>query len=108
MPETTYRHDDLRALFVNCTLKRSPEVSNTEGPIDRSRAVMERQGVATSLLRAVDHDIADRGVAGYDGARLGVGCPARAVRAGHGGRHPLQPGALDRLTTQLVRKGTHR
>ncbi|MFF5933885.1 flavodoxin family protein [Streptomyces sp. NPDC012508] len=58
MPETTYRYDDLRALFVNCTLKRSPEVSNTEGLIDRSRAVMERQGVATSLLRAVDHDIA--------------------------------------------------
>jgi hypothetical protein len=29
MPET--RYDDLRALYVNCTLKRSPEPSNTEG-----------------------------------------------------------------------------
>ncbi|MFD9793698.1 flavodoxin family protein [Streptomyces sp. NPDC059070] len=53
-----YRYDDLRALFLNCTLKRSPEVSNTEGLIDRSRAVMERAGVATEVVRAVDHDIA--------------------------------------------------
>ncbi|MEU6883035.1 NAD(P)H-dependent oxidoreductase [Streptomyces sp. NPDC046712] len=58
MSATPYRYDDLSALFVNCTLKRSPEVSNTEGLIDRSRAVMERQGVTTSLVRAVDHDIA--------------------------------------------------
>ncbi|MFG2640218.1 flavodoxin family protein [Streptomyces sp. NPDC048370] len=58
MATTAYRYDDLSALYINCTLKRSPEVSNTEGLIDRSRAVMERQGVTTSLLRAVDHDIA--------------------------------------------------
>jgi multimeric flavodoxin WrbA len=58
MSTTPYRYDDLRALYVNCTLKRSPEVSNTEGLIDRSRAVMERQGVSTDLVRAVDHDIA--------------------------------------------------
>ncbi|MFF3319823.1 flavodoxin family protein [Streptomyces sp. NPDC003035] len=55
---TPYRYDDLRALYLNCTLKRSPEISNTEGLIDLSRAVMERQGVATSLVRPVDHDIA--------------------------------------------------
>ncbi|MFB8076866.1 flavodoxin family protein [Streptomyces sp. NPDC056013] len=55
---TSYRYDDLSALYVNCTLKRSPEVSNTEGLIERSRSVMEAQGVATSLVRAVDLDIA--------------------------------------------------
>jgi hypothetical protein len=27
---------DLSAVFVNCTLKRSPEPSNTQGLIDRS------------------------------------------------------------------------
>ena len=27
-----YDFSDLRALFINCTLKRSPEVSNTAGP----------------------------------------------------------------------------
>ncbi|WP_406423975.1 flavodoxin family protein [Streptomyces sp. NBC_00873] len=52
------RYDDLRALVVNCTLKRSPEVSNTQGLIDRSRAVMEAQGVNVDVVRAVDHDIA--------------------------------------------------
>ncbi|MFF5973618.1 flavodoxin family protein [Streptomyces sp. NPDC012769] len=58
MDSTAYRYDDLSALYVNCTLKRSPEVSNTEGLIERSREVMTAQGVTTSLVRAVDHDIA--------------------------------------------------
>jgi multimeric flavodoxin WrbA len=53
-----WRFDELRALFVNCTLKRSPEPSHTEGLIDRSRSIMERHGVAVEVLRAVDHDIA--------------------------------------------------
>jgi multimeric flavodoxin WrbA len=49
---------DLKALFLNCTLKPSPEVSNTEGLIDISRAVMEKHGVQVEVLRMVDHDIA--------------------------------------------------
>ncbi len=49
---------DLTALFVNCTLKRSPEPSHTEGLVEISRAIMEKNGVATESLRAVDHDIA--------------------------------------------------
>ncbi|GAA1140700.1 flavodoxin family protein [Kribbella jejuensis] len=53
---TTYQ--DLSALFVNCTLKRSPERSNTEGLLDVSRQIMDKQGVATEVIRAVDHDIA--------------------------------------------------
>jgi multimeric flavodoxin WrbA len=52
------RFDDLQALFVNCTLKRSPERSNTDGLIELSRGIMRRRGVAVDLLRAVDHDIA--------------------------------------------------
>ena len=35
---------DLRALFINCTLKRSPEVSNTEGLAAISMEIMRRQG----------------------------------------------------------------
>jgi multimeric flavodoxin WrbA len=50
--------DGLRALYVNCTLKRSPERSHTQGLIDRSRAIMDRHGVETDLIRAIDHDIA--------------------------------------------------
>lgn len=58
MTTTPVAHDDLRALVINCTLKRSPERSHTEGLIDVSRGVMERQGVQVEVLRAVDIDIA--------------------------------------------------
>ena len=51
-------YDDLRALFLNCTLKRSPAVSNTEGLIDVSRKILEKQGVQVDVIRAIDHDIA--------------------------------------------------
>ena len=49
---------DLRALFINCTLKRSPELSHTQGLIDISKAILEKNGVSVDVLRAVDHDIA--------------------------------------------------
>ncbi|MDP9183224.1 MAG: NAD(P)H-dependent oxidoreductase [Actinomycetota bacterium] len=53
---TTY--SDLTALFLNCTLKRSPEASHTQLLIDKSVAVMEAQGVSTSTVRCVDVDTA--------------------------------------------------
>jgi hypothetical protein len=40
--DEAWRFDGLNALFINCTLKRSPELSHTQGLIDRSRAIMER------------------------------------------------------------------
>jgi len=49
---------DLRALFLNCTLKRSPEISHTQGLIDISKAIMEKNGVAVEVIRPVDHNIA--------------------------------------------------
>ena len=49
---------DLTAIFVNCTLKRSPEVSNTQGLADHSIAIMQRLGVEVEVVRAIDHDIA--------------------------------------------------
>ena len=49
---------DLRAVYINCTLKRSPGVSNTQGLADRSIAIMERNGVAVEQFRAIDHEIA--------------------------------------------------
>jgi multimeric flavodoxin WrbA len=51
-------YSDLTALYINCTLKRSPEVSNTQGLLDRSIALMRDQGVEVTAVRAVDHDIA--------------------------------------------------
>jgi multimeric flavodoxin WrbA len=56
--DEAYRFDGISALFVNCTLKKSPDRSHTQGLIDRSRAIMDKHGVATDLIRAVDHDIA--------------------------------------------------
>jgi multimeric flavodoxin WrbA len=56
--ESRWDFSDLRALFINCTLKRSPELSHTQGLIDISRAILEKNGVAVDVLRAVDHDIA--------------------------------------------------
>ncbi|HEY1514230.1 MAG TPA: hypothetical protein VGF66_10800 [Gaiellaceae bacterium] len=49
---------DLRALFVNCTLKPSPSASNTAGLMDLSIAIMEANGVAVDQFRPVDHPIA--------------------------------------------------
>src|SRR3954453_11188678 len=54
--ETDY--SDLKAFFVNCTLKRSPEVSNTQGLMDISMEIMRRNGVGVECIRAVDHEIA--------------------------------------------------
>ena len=48
----------LTALFLNCTLKRTPELSHTSGLIDIAVAIMEKNGVKTETLRPVDYDIA--------------------------------------------------
>ncbi|BDZ55112.1 flavodoxin family protein [Agromyces marinus] len=48
----------LRAVFVNCTLKRSPEVSHTQGLMDASIALMRSRGVEVETVRLVDHDVA--------------------------------------------------
>ena len=55
---STWDFTDLRALYVNCTLKPSPAVSNTQGLMDISIAIMEANGVAVDQVRAVDHDFA--------------------------------------------------
>lgn len=53
-------HDfsQLRALFFNCTLTRSPGISNTQGLIDASAEIMKRHNVEVDVVRAIDHDIA--------------------------------------------------
>ena len=56
--QDTWDFSDLEALFLNCTLKGSPELSHTRGLIDISAAIMERNGVSVEILRAVDYDIA--------------------------------------------------
>jgi hypothetical protein len=43
--QSQWDFSNLRALFVNCTLKKSPEISNTQGLADISMEIMRRQGV---------------------------------------------------------------
>jgi len=49
---------NLKALFLNCTLKKSPELSHTEGLIQISKGIMEKNGVHVELLRPIDFNIA--------------------------------------------------
>jgi len=56
MSETSFA--GLTALFLNGTLKKSPEPSHTDGLIQASRALMEKHGVQTEVIRTVDYDIA--------------------------------------------------
>ncbi len=48
----------LKALFVNCTLKPSPQQSHTEGLLRVSKAILEKNDVTVQMLRPVDYDIA--------------------------------------------------
>ena len=53
-----YDFSSLSALYFNCTLKRSPELSHTQAVLDISANIMRKNGVAVEVIRAVDHDIA--------------------------------------------------
>ncbi len=56
--ESTWDFSGLRALLINCTLKRSPALSHTEGLMNMARTIFEKNGVHVDLVRAVDHPIA--------------------------------------------------
>jgi multimeric flavodoxin WrbA len=58
MTDDTHDFTGLRAMYLNCTLKRSPETSHTQGLVGISAAIMRKHGVEVEVLRAVDHDIA--------------------------------------------------
>lgn len=53
-----YDFSNLSAVFFNCTLKKSPSVSNTEGLINVSADIMKKHGVQVDIIRPIDHDIA--------------------------------------------------
>lgn len=61
----------LSALFLNCTLNKSPKNSHTDSLINLSKNLMEKNGVETETVRVVDLDIAhgmqpDMTEVGYD------------------------------------------
>lgn len=58
LPDDGPRFDDLRALFVNCTLKPGDEPSHTQALMDVAIGVMEGRGVTVDRVRAVNHELA--------------------------------------------------
>jgi multimeric flavodoxin WrbA len=58
MADKEWDFSGLKALYFNCTLKKSPGVSNTEGLVKVSTTIMEKHGVDVEVIRPVDHDIA--------------------------------------------------
>lgn len=57
-PPADLDYGSLRALFINCTLKRSPEPSHTGLLIGAVARLMDSHGVQVEQLRAIDHRIA--------------------------------------------------
>src|SRR4051812_3868688 len=51
------RYADLRAVIFNGTLKRSPELSQTDGLLAIPRGILSRVGVRIDEIRTVDHEI---------------------------------------------------
>ncbi len=51
------KYDDLQALFLNCTLNRTPVLSHTRGVIDIAKNIFEANGVKTKVIRPVDYEI---------------------------------------------------
>ena len=49
---------DLNALFLNCTIKKSPALSHTEGLMTLSMMIMQKNKITAEMLRPVDYDIA--------------------------------------------------
>jgi hypothetical protein len=56
--ESRWDFSDLNALYINCTLKKSPEPSHSQGLIDISTSIMEKNGVEVEMIRAIDYDLA--------------------------------------------------
>jgi multimeric flavodoxin WrbA len=54
----THNFSDLKVVFFNGTLKKSPERSNTDGLIDASRQLLQHLNVTSEVIRTIDHDIA--------------------------------------------------
>jgi multimeric flavodoxin WrbA len=53
-----HNFSNLKALYINCTLKKSPRLSHTQGLIDVSQKIMKAEGVEIENIRLVDYNIA--------------------------------------------------
>jgi multimeric flavodoxin WrbA len=55
--QSQWDFSNLTAFFINATLKKAPEISNTQGLMDISAEIMRRQGVGVEAIRATDYQI---------------------------------------------------
>lgn len=46
---------DIKAVILNCTLKKSPQVSNTQVLIDKATKLFAEQGIKAETIRIADH-----------------------------------------------------
>lgn len=49
---------ELKAMYINCTLKKSPDTSHTRGLMEISMDIMKKENVAVDEIRLVDHEVA--------------------------------------------------
>ena len=61
----------IKALFLNCTLKKSPRVSNTRALVDKAVAIFDELGVESEVIRVVDHNVAF-GISSDEGEEINV------------------------------------
>ncbi|MCM4173471.1 flavodoxin family protein [Arenibacter sp. TNZ] len=50
---------NLKAIYVNCTLKKSPLPSHTSKLMNVSKQIMEKEKVDVEVIRLVDHEVAN-------------------------------------------------
>lgn len=48
---------NLKAIYVNCTLKKSPTKSHTATLMDVSKSIMEKENVSVEEVRLIDHKV---------------------------------------------------
>jgi multimeric flavodoxin WrbA len=51
--------NNLRAMYINCTLKKSPEPSHTDKLMEVSKHIMQSEKVTVDSIRLVDHEVAN-------------------------------------------------
>ena len=56
--DSPFDYSNLTALFLNCTLKPSPQTSHTRTLIDMSAAIMRENDVTVDIVRPVDLNLA--------------------------------------------------
>lgn len=49
---------DLTAVYINCTLKKSPQKSHTQTLMEVSKAILVKEKVKIDEIRLIDHEVA--------------------------------------------------